>query len=81
MRLGSGVAIAVAVVETSSYSSVEPLAWELPYAEGVALTKQNKNRIEASRKYHVYMIPHIKNVSGRLGLGQGCSEGLRGNGE
>ena len=43
MQLGSH--IAVAVVETSSYSPSGPLAWEFPYAVGAALKKQTKNRV------------------------------------
>ena len=41
MRLGSGMAVAVA--QAINYSSDQTLAWEPPYASGVALNRQNNN--------------------------------------
>ena len=32
----------VAVVQAGSGSSIQPLAWELPYAAGVALKRKSK---------------------------------------
>ena len=40
MKLGSGVA--VAVLQALSAAPVQPLAWELPYAAGVAKEKKRK---------------------------------------
>ena len=40
MQLGSPVAVAVAMA--SSYSSIQPLGWELAYALGAVLKKQKK---------------------------------------
>ena len=42
--LRSGVVVAVAVAETSSCSSIRPLAWEPPYAVGVALKRQKNKK-------------------------------------
>ena len=46
MRLRSGVAVAVAVVEAGGYSSapIRPLAWEPPYSAGVALEKAKRQK-------------------------------------
>ena len=41
-QLGSGVAVAVAVVQ--AVALIRPLAWEPPYAVGVALEKAKKNK-------------------------------------
>ena len=38
MWLGSGVAMAVA--QASAPAPIQPLAWELPYATGVALKRK-----------------------------------------
>ena len=47
--------IAVAIVQAGSYSSYLTLAWELPYAVGVALknTKQNKTKKKKERKKEI----------------------------
>ena len=50
MRLGSCVAIAVAVAQAGSYSSNSTPSLDLPYAAGVALKKQ---------KRIVYLILHM----------------------
>ena len=39
-RLGSGIAVAVALAVTAA--PIRPLAWESPYAMGVALVKKKK---------------------------------------
>ena len=43
MQLGSGVAVAVAAAAAAAYGS--SLAWELPYAEGMALKKKKKKKV------------------------------------
>ena len=48
MWLGSGVAVAVAWA--SSYSRIRPLAWEPPYASGVALKDKKERRKERKKK-------------------------------
>ena len=40
MRLGSGVA--VLWLQLAARALIRPLTWELPYASGVALKRQNK---------------------------------------
>ena len=42
MRLGSGVAVAVA----STTAPIRPLAWEIPYAMGLALKSQKQKPIQ-----------------------------------
>ena len=44
--IGSGVVVAVAVAQTSAIALIQPLAWELPYAKGVALKQTNKQNNE-----------------------------------
>ena len=39
-QLRSGIAMAVSVAEAAAL--IQPLAWELPYATGVALKNKNK---------------------------------------
>ena len=51
MRLGSD--IAVTVVLASSYSSNWLLAWEPPYAVGVALNRPKKKRTQVSFLFHI----------------------------
>ena len=41
MRLGSHVAVAV-VYRSAAVALIGPLAWELPYAMGMALKRQKK---------------------------------------
>ena len=48
-RLGSGVAVAVAVSWAGGYSSYLTPAWELPYAMAVALKRQKKLAIFGTR--------------------------------
>ena len=49
MQLRSGVA--VAVVQAGSCSSIQPLAWEPPYAVGTALkSKKRKEKKKKERK-------------------------------
>ena len=43
-RCGLGFQVAVAVAQASSYSSDWTLAWEPPYAMGVALKKKTKKK-------------------------------------
>ena len=46
-RSKSSVAVAVAVAQPVTAAPISPLAWELPYAAGVALKKtKNKNKIK-----------------------------------
>ena len=49
-RLGSGVAVALAVVVTAA-ALIGPLAWELPYATGAVLKgkKEKKKKRERER--------------------------------
>ena len=42
MRLGSGVAVAVA----STTAPIRPLTWEIPYAVGLALKSQKQKPIQ-----------------------------------
>ena len=39
MQLGSRIAVAVAMIRLETIAPIQPLAWELPYATGVALKK------------------------------------------
>ena len=49
MQLGSGIAVAVARPEATA--PVRPLAWEPPYAMGVALKRQKtKNKQTTNKK-------------------------------
>ena len=41
MQLGSRIAISMAVVETTAAAMIQTLAWELPYAAGVAVKRKN----------------------------------------
>ena len=43
MWLGSG--LTVAAVEAAAAAPIQPLAWKLPYAAGVALKKKKKDSI------------------------------------
>ena len=45
MWLGSDVAVAVACAVAVAAALIRPLAWEPPYAMGVALEKRKKRRI------------------------------------
>ena len=45
MRLGSGVAVAVA-----SAAPIQPLAWEFPYAAGAAIKRKEKKKKEKATK-------------------------------
>ena len=45
-QLGSSTAVAVAAGE----APIQPLAWELPYAAGVALKSEKKKKKERKRK-------------------------------
>ena len=58
-RHGSDPCIAVAVVQASSFSSIQPPAWELPYTVGVAL-KSKKHKI----KYKKIVIENMKRWQG-----------------
>ena len=44
MRLGSGIAVAVA--QSSGTALIQPLTWELPYAAGAALKKKKESLLE-----------------------------------
>ena len=55
-RFGSDLVIAVAVVWASSAAG--PLAWELPYAEGMALNKETKRVLD-------HIIPFLSFFFGR----------------
>ena len=48
MRLGSGVAVAVAVLVT--VAPIQPLAWEPTYAMGAALQKERKKKKKPSQR-------------------------------
>ena len=50
MQLGSGIAVAVAVVRVVATAPIRPLAWEPPYAVGAALEKAKEKRKEEKRK-------------------------------
>ena len=42
MQLGSSVSLAVAGVEAAAAALIWPLAWEFPYAAGVAVKREKK---------------------------------------
>ena len=49
MQLGSGIAVIWHWCRLAAVSLIQPLAWETPYAMGVALKKKKKkNRVAAS---------------------------------
>ena len=59
MQFGSGVAVAVAVVEdwkVTVASLILPLAWELPYTTGMALKRPKKKK----KNSFVYLIQGVK---------------------
>ena len=45
--------VAVAVAQISSYSSIQPLAWESPYAVGAALKNYKKKEIEVFQLFEL----------------------------
>ena len=49
MQLGSHVA--VAVVQPVAAATIQPLAWELPYATGVALKGKEEKRNSFNKKF------------------------------
>ena len=44
MQLGSYVAVAVAAARLAATAPIQPLAWELPYAESVAPRSKKKKK-------------------------------------
>ena len=46
--------IAVAVARPATAAPTQPLAWELPYATGEALKKQNKKQTNKNTERDVY---------------------------
>ena len=44
MQLGSGVDVAVVCLATVATALIQPLAWELPCAKGVALKRPKKKK-------------------------------------
>ena len=55
MQLGSGVAVAVGRLE--AMAPIRPLAWELPYTEGVALKRPKKKK---KKKKNTKNTPRMK---------------------
>ena len=49
MRLGSGTAVVVSVAVAVAVASIGPLAWELPYAVGIALKRPKKKKKNKQR--------------------------------
>ena len=47
IRLRSSVAVAMAAIGWGLISPIQPLAWELPYAQGAAVKKKKKKIIVA----------------------------------
>jgi len=54
MQLGSGVSVAVVL---AAEAPIGPLAWELPYAAGVALKSKTKTKTETNKKTWFHRIP------------------------
>ena len=64
MLLGSRIAVAVVVAATAP---IQPLAWELPYAAGAALTLKNKTKQKTPLKINTvsgYVIMIMNNSQG-----------------
>ena len=57
MRLGSGTAVVVSVAVAVAVASIGPLAWELPYAVGIALKRPKKKK--KTNKDHCLISPSL----------------------